>query len=152
MSDATLEKPTMGRVLVDARIENYGDLWAVEQGLKPPDAARAVDVTDALVDTGCTVLGLPKTLIDQLGLTLVQTRPMRTATGIAEAKLYGAVRLTVQDRFCLTEVMEVPDHCPVLIGQIPLEILDFVVSPKEQKLIGNPEHGGEQMYELFSIL
>jgi len=36
-----------------------------------------------------------------------------------------------------------------LIGVIPLEILDFVVDPKRQRLIGNPEHGGEQMFDMF---
>ena len=38
---------------------------------------------------------------------------------------------------------------PVLIGQIPLELLDWVVDPKGQRLIGNPEHGGEQIMEVF---
>ena len=36
-----------------------------------------------------------------------------------------------------------------LIGVIPLEILDFVVDPKRLRLIGNPEHGGERMFEMF---
>jgi hypothetical protein len=27
--------------------------------------------------------------------------------------------------------------------------LDFVVDPAGQRLIGNPEHGGEQMIEMF---
>ena len=39
--------------------------------------------------------------------------------------------------------------CPVLIGQVPLELLDFVVDPKGRRLIGNPEHGGEQMIEMY---
>ena len=42
-----------------------------------------------------------------------------------------------------------PDDCPVLIGQIPLEALDFVVDPANRRLIGNPAHGGEQMIELY---
>jgi hypothetical protein len=41
------------------------------------------------------------------------------------------------------------DECPPLIGVIPLEILDFVAHPKSQKLIGNPEHGGEQIFDMF---
>jgi hypothetical protein len=57
--------------------------------------------------------------------------------------------LTIQGRECPVEVAEVPDEVPVLIGQIPLEYLDFVVDPKNQRLIGNPAHGGEQMLELY---
>jgi hypothetical protein len=42
-----------------------------------------------------------------------------------------------------------PDDCPVLIGQVPLEVLDFVVDPQGQRLIGNPAHGGEQILEIY---
>lgn len=45
--------------------------------------------------------------------------------------------------------METHEDCPVLIGQVPLELLDFVVDPKTQRLIGNPAHGGEQTYEMY---
>jgi hypothetical protein len=43
----------------------------------------------------------------------------------------------------------VPDHVPVLIGQLPLEHLDFVVDPRSRSLIGNPAHNGEHVYELY---
>jgi hypothetical protein len=36
-----------------------------------------------------------------------------------------------------------------LIGFIPLELLDFVVDTKKQQLIGNPDHGGEFMIDLY---
>ncbi|HEX5442731.1 MAG TPA: hypothetical protein VFW87_02830 [Pirellulales bacterium] len=45
-------------------------------------------------------------------------------------------------------VTEVPD-CPVLIGQAPLELLDFLIDPLGQRLVGNPARGGEQMLELY---
>jgi hypothetical protein len=63
--------------------------------------------------------------------------------------VYEAVRLKVQGRECIVEVAELPDECPVLIGQIPLEALDFVVDPMGQKLVGNPDHGGQQMIDMF---
>jgi len=47
------------------------------------------------------------------------------------------------------DVIEVPDSVPVLIGQLPLEHLDFVVDPRSRTLIGNPAHGGEHVYELL---
>lgn len=47
------------------------------------------------------------------------------------------------------DVAELPDSRPVLIGQLPLEGLDFVVDPLGQRLIGNPAHGGEHMIELY---
>ena len=61
----------------------------------------------------------------------------------------GTVQLTVQGRDCRVDAAEIPDSCPVLIGQVPLELLDFVVDPVGRRLIGNPEHGGEHMFDLF---
>ena len=61
------------------------------------------------------------------------------------------MRLIVQGREFTCDVAEIADDCPVLIGQIPLEGLDFVVDPQGQRLIGNPAHGGEHMIEIFSI-
>ncbi|MCH8029764.1 MAG: hypothetical protein IH874_07525 [Candidatus Dadabacteria bacterium] len=58
--------------------------------------------------------------------------------------IYEAVRLTVQGREMTADVAEVPDECPVLIGQIPLEGLDFVVDPVGQRLIGNPDHHNDE--------
>jgi hypothetical protein len=63
--------------------------------------------------------------------------------------MYTAVRLTIQGRTCTVDVMEVPDDVPSLIGQVPLELLDFVVDPVGQRLIGNPAHGGEHVIELL---
>jgi len=37
----------------------------------------------------------------------------------------------------------------MLIGQAPLGLLDFVVDPKSQRLIGNPAHGGEHMMDAY---
>jgi len=42
-----------------------------------------------------------------------------------------------------------PDGCPVLIGQIPLEAMDFVVDMGKHALVGNPAHGGEHIIELY---
>ena len=63
--------------------------------------------------------------------------------------MYDVVRLTIQDRSCPVEVLEVPDGVPTLIGQIPLEYLDFVVDPGKRILIGNPAHGGQLTYEQY---
>jgi hypothetical protein len=43
----------------------------------------------------------------------------------------------------------IPDISPPVIGKIPLGSMDFVVDPVNQKLIGNPAHGGEHIIELY---
>jgi clan AA aspartic protease len=144
-----MESSTMGKVLVSAKIENLSDYSKMEEGALPTDQVRSVEVSEVLVDTGATFLSLPRRLIDQLGLKQYQIRTSRTTNGVRQVNIFSSVRLTVQGRECRVSVAELPDDCPVLIGQIPLEDLDFVVDPARQRLIGNPEHGGEQMLELY---
>jgi predicted aspartyl protease len=140
---------TMGRVLTEATIENLEDLWDARKGLLPAEKVRRISVSDALVDTGATLLSLPTRLIRQLGLSPRRTRRVTSSIGLGEAVVYDAVRLTIQDRDCTVDVMEVPDEVPVLIGQLPLENLDLVVDLRARRLTGNPAHGGEQVFEMY---
>lgn len=144
-----MEIETMGRVLTEATIENLEDLWNVRGGKLTAAQVRRVEVRDALVDTGATLLSLPTRLIRQLGLVERYKRRVTSSVGVTDAAVYDAVRLTIQGRDCTMDVMEVPDSVPVLIGQLPLEHLDFVIDPRNRTLIGNPAHGGEHMYELY---
>ncbi|HYV35097.1 MAG TPA: aspartyl protease family protein, partial [Gemmataceae bacterium] len=147
---AKMEIATMGRVTTEAMVENLQDLWDVNRSMLAADQIRKVTISDALVDTGATTLSLPSRLIKDLGLRKTSSKQVTTSSGeIVEAALYDAVRLTIQDRNCTIDVLEVPDNLPALIGQIPLELLDFVVDLRGRKLIGNPAHGGEHMFELY---
>lgn len=144
-----METATMGRVTVQAKIENLEDLWEARRGQKSDADVRRVSLSDALVDTGATFLSLPTRYIRQLGLVKRGEKSVATSAGPRKANLYDAVRLTIQGRDCTVEVTEVPDSVPPLIGQIPLEMLDFVVDPIQQLLIGNPAHGGEHVIEMY---
>ncbi len=144
-----METVPVGKVLVTATIENLDDLFQAKKGLLPPEQVRRVEVSDALVDTGASSLLLPRKFIAALGLDPVRVRPARGLGGSLALSIYRAVRLTIQGRDCVIDVGEIEDDFPVLIGQIPLEMLDWVVDVKGQKLIGNPEHGGEEMMDVF---
>lgn len=140
---------TMGRVTARVRIENLHDVYGVHSGNLQPEDVRAVEVDSALVDTGMTGLGIPSSLIRQLGLTKLRSRSANTTAGPRESGVFSGVQVLVQDRDFIIDVTEVPDTCPVLIGQVPLELLDFVVDPVNQRLIGNPEHGGAHMIDMY---
>jgi predicted aspartyl protease len=144
-----METETMGRVLTEATIENLKDLWDAERGLRPPEQIRRLTLSDALVDTGATLVSLPTRLIRELGLKKTGSKHVVSSAGETEADMYEAVRLTIQGRACTMDVMEVPDTVPVLIGQLPLEHLDLVVDLRSRTLIGNPAHGGEHVYEMY---
>jgi len=144
-----MEIQAIGKVMVAARVENLRDVCNARDGTVASEKSRSLEVPDALIDTGATLLSLPRRFIEELGLTRLRTRTARTAAGVFSFGIYEPVRLTVQGRDCTIEVAEIPDDCPVLIGQVPLELLDFVVDPVGQKLVGNPDHGGEQMIDLL---
>ena len=138
-----METKTMGKVVVTAMIENLTDLLDAERGLLTDDQVRRIEVHDAVVDTGATTLVLPKRMIAALGLKPLRVRHSRGLGGDFLLPVHGTVRLTIQGRGCPLDVGEIGDEYPVLIGQIPLEALDWVVDAKGQQLIGNPDHGGE---------
>ncbi len=144
-----METATVGRVLTEATIENLKDLWDVQRGRMPATDARAVTVDNALADSGATLLSIPTAIIERLGLEQTGTKRVRSSGGVGEARLFEAVRLTIQGRQCTMDVLEVPDGTPVLIGQLPLHQLDLVADMRDHTLIGNPSHGGEHIYELY---
>jgi predicted aspartyl protease len=110
---------------------------------------RRITVSDALVDTGVTTLSLPNRVVQQLGLQRRFAKRVTSTTGLGEASMCDAVRLTIQGRDCTVDVMEVPDTVPILIGQVPLEMLDLVVDLRRRRLTGNPEHDGQHIIELL---
>ncbi len=143
------EQSNMGRVVTEITVENMSDLYDAKRGMITTDQIRKLTIPNAVVDTGATFLSLPTRMIRELGLSKAYTKRVTTSRGPADADVYSAIWLTIQGRSCTLDVMEVPDSVPALVGVLPLEHLDFVVDPIRQRLIGNPEHGGEQMYDLL---
>jgi hypothetical protein len=140
---------TMGKVQVTATLENIVDAYLADIGAMPKERVRRVEVTDALVDSGANGLLVPAKLIAQLGLHFVRNREARGIGGSVSMPMYGAVRLTIQGRECAVDVGGVPDEFPIIVGQIPLEAMDWVIDMKNHRLIGNPEHGGEHVMEVL---
>ena len=139
----------MVKVCVRALVENLFDVEDCERGLITPDQIRSVELEDALIDTGATGLMLPKRIISALGLCHFKTRSSRSAGGTIPMPMYSVARLMIMGRECALDVGEIPDDLPPLIGQVPLEMLDFIVDLKNQKLIPNPEHGDIHMMDVF---
>ena len=137
----------MGKVVVQMKLTNHADLVlrAAKVSKRRPRTAMA----EALVDTGATRLYLQSSLIKRLGLRQDREVQSKTTNGVRRRAVFEPVRLEVMGRYGNFDVVEVDDDVPNLLGQIPLEYLDFVVSPKAQKLIPNPEHGDEQMSEEY---
>ena len=137
----------MGKVIARIKLTNYSDL--VLQRLKlTKRKPRRVEV-EATVDTGATRLYLKPSVIKKLGLVRTDTVRSQTSNGEVIRYKYEPVELQLMGRRENFDVIGIPESVPNLIGQVPLEILDFVVDAKGRKLVPNPAHGGEQMTEEF---
>ena len=137
----------MGKVSVKLKLTNQGDLVALHRKLSKA-RPRSVEV-HALVDTGATRLYLKPSVIKSLGLEKVDEVISQTTNGAAKRAVHEPVRLEVQGRYGNFDVVDIGENVPNLLGQIPLEYLDFVVDSKNRKLIPNPEHGDKQMSEEY---
>ena len=137
----------MGRVIVKIKLTNQGDLVAARRKLSKAKP-RSVEA-EAFVDTGATRLYLKPSVIHALGLEKVDEVISQTTNGPKKRSVYEPVRLEVQGRYGNFDVVDVGEKVPNLLGQIPLEYLDFVVDSKNRKLIPNPEHGDKQMSEEY---
>ena len=129
-------------------LENLKDLHLAEAGIIKPEDVRRLTIENALVDTGATGLCLPKSLVDQLGLTPLRKRRVQTANGVAERTIYSEVRYTVLERSESIQVTDLPEDAPVLVGHMILEALDLCVDI-ENGLIYNPAHDGEWITKIL---
>jgi predicted aspartyl protease len=136
----------MGKVTTRIRVENWSDTEMVAAGYRK-EKPRTVEV-DALVDTGAVQFYLKSSVIHQLGLRPVGEITSRTMSNRTETrKVYSPAFLEIQGRSGRFDVIELPDSLPNIIGQIPLEAMDWVVDCRNQKLIPNPEHTHGEMCE-----
>jgi len=138
----------MGRVTTPIKVENWLDAELLALGARK-EQPRSVE-TDALVDTGAVKFYLKTSVIKQLGLRPVGEIKSRTMSARSEIRtVFSPVSLQIQGRTGRFDVVEVPDSLPNIVGQIPLEDLDWVVDCRNQKLIPNPEHKHGELSDEF---
>lgn len=114
----------MGRIVAKIKVENLEDILRAERGELSPSKIRSVEM-DALVDPGATLLCLPAKAIANWGLSFLETRVAVAANGPGVKRVFRSAQLTILNRTCTTDVMEVEDDLPALV------VLDLKVDPKK---------------------
>jgi predicted aspartyl protease len=129
----------VGKVQTKIKVQNWFDLEKMAWGERV-EPARFAEV-DALIDTGATGLYLRASVVQMLGLRPVSKIVSRTMSDRQETRrVFAPVDLEILGRSARFDVIELPDALPNIVGQIPLEALDWVVDCRSQKLIPNPAH------------
>ena len=92
----------------------------------------------ALADTGALMLCIPRHVAVQLALDTESEREVGFADGRKEKVPYvGPVRVAFENRSCFVGALVLGDE--VLLGAVPMEDMDLVVSPSRQAITVNPE-------------
>ena len=129
----------MGSVYEDITLENAADLTAVQLGVIGESEIRSV-VVNALVDTGAGTLVITEEVNQKLGLKVREMRESTLADGSKHMyKRMEPVRIrwNNRDTFCVPTMIPGADN--ILLGSIPLEDMDLIVDPKNERLTGR--HG-----------
>lgn len=91
----------------------------------------------ALVDTGAIHLCIPEHVSFQLRLQQVEEREVTTADGSKRLCPYvGPIEVRFENRTCFTGALVLGDD--VLLGAVPMEDMDLVVSPSTRTVTVNP--------------
>ena len=93
----------------------------------------------ALADTGALHLCIPEHVAIQLELEELYKREVTTADGGRHLCPYvGPVEVKFENRGCFTGALVLGDE--VLLGAVPIEDMDILLSPARQAVIVNPEN------------
>jgi clan AA aspartic protease len=114
------------------------------------DPEKSIEV-EAVIDTGATMIVLPKNLVERLGLKKVEDVKVKYADGsVKEKEVYGVVRVELMGRVGNFDVLAEDEGAQPLIGQIVLERLDLIIEPSTKRLIPNPRSPEMPMIEVFA--
>lgn len=119
----TEESQHMGKVVTPIKVTNFVDTVLAERGFIRTEQVRAMSVDDVIVDTGASMLCLPSSIIQSLGLRLAGEIDTRTATGAGTARLFQGLLLEIAGRAGTFDCLELPDGVEPLLGVIPQEQL-----------------------------
>ena len=138
----------MGLTYADIELFNYADETLNEDGYLPKEKIRKVLIR-AMADSGAIRLAINETIKQQLGLRVRQQLNISLADGTKrKLDVAGPIRIKFKDRDCITDAFVLPDNEEPLIGAVPMELMDLVIIPAENKLVYNPLHPDGPLYSM----
>ena len=95
-------------------------------------------IVKTMVDTGALMLCIPEHISVQLKLKKNSQREVTTADGRQQMVPYvGPLEVIFENRSCFVGALVLGDE--VLLGSVPMEDMDLIISPAHRKLIVNPD-------------
>lgn len=115
----------MGHVFTEIKLSN------------PSQPDLSAILVKALVDTGALMLCIPEHVAIQLKLETESEREVSVADGRKMNVPYvGPIRVSFGNRFCFVGALVLGDE--VLLGAVPMEDMDLVISPGRREVTVDP--------------
>ena len=130
----------MGLVRSTVELINLSDKYLAQAGHLTPDQVRRMSV-HVMVDSGAVMLAINETIKNQLGLEVTEIQSFSLADGqIVQLEVVDGLEIRFKNRWCVTNAIVLKGDTEPLLGAVPMELMDLVISPFDQTLEVNPKH------------
>jgi clan AA aspartic protease len=138
----------MGLVYATITLINIDDKALFRRGYLKKEHIRQMEVT-AMVDSGAVMLTINENIKHQLGLETIRVQTAQLANGsLVDLEVVGPVEVLFENRGATCSAFVIPGDNEVLLGAIPMEEMDVLIHPKDNKLIVNPSHPHKAVVKL----
>jgi clan AA aspartic protease len=130
----------MGLVYAKIKLTNADDMALVKRNYLKKEEVRSLSIA-AMVDSGAYMLAINQTIKAQLGLDVIDKRTAQLADGSTiNLDIVGPIEVRFENRMAMCNAMVLPGDSEMLLGAIPMEEMDVLIHPNQNKLIVNPLH------------
>jgi clan AA aspartic protease len=134
----------MGTTYAEITLKNVYDLGKAKEGLIKESEVRQATV-QSVVDTGAYTLFINDALRQRLGLKVEESTEVTHANDQVEiCQLTEPVKVCWKNRSMICEALVFPGEGEVLLGAIPMEGMDLIVDPRNERLVGR--HGDKALF------
>jgi clan AA aspartic protease len=138
----------MGLVYADLELVNLADETLCEDGYLQKEQVRSMPV-HMMADSGAIRLTINESIQKQLGLRTRAAMDISLADGTKrKLNVAGPIRVKFKNRDCITDAFVLPGNEEPLLGAVPMELMDLVIIPSQQKLDFNPLHPDGPLFSL----
>jgi clan AA aspartic protease len=138
----------MGLTYATIELTNQYDENKVEEGMIKAEHIRRWS-GQVMVDTGAIRMAINEEIRDLLGIRKGSLTNVALADGtLTKIEFVGGIKVRFGNRVSYTGAFVLAGNAEPLLGAIPLEDMDLVVIPSENRLEYNPKHPDGALYSL----
>lgn len=142
------ENYSMGLLYADIELINLADETLAEDGYLPKERIRKTNL-NVMADSGSIRLAINEGTRKELGLRIRQAMDISLANGTKRTlNIAGPVRIKFKQRDCIGDAFILPGNEEALLGAVPMELMDLVIIPAQNKLDYNPSHPAGPVFSM----